>query len=310
MPPRIQAMHRTDLPTEYKLRMNRVFEYLDQHLDSDLSLETVAAEAFFSPFHFHRVFKTITNETLNGYITRRRIEQSAIDLLHSDARVTEIAMKLGFSCNSAFTRTFRKFYGVSPTEFRKSNPNKYSRIRQLKSKNGQVYPGPQKYLRVIEHLKTWTTMNTRIEIRTMPRIELAYISVKGPQHLSEAYGRLREWGISKGLYTSKTKLLTIYHDSLKITEEQKARMSAGMTLSGPVAVDGEIALTAIEAGNSLVGSNEIELKDFEHAWTGLFLWMNENGYKRAEGNPFEIYHNNFNEHPERKCIVDFCIPIR
>jgi AraC family transcriptional regulator len=38
--------------------------------------------------------------------------------------------------------------------------------------------------------------------------------------------------------------------------------------------------------------------------------MNENGYKRADGNPFEIYHNNFDEHPEKKSIVDFYIPVR
>ncbi|GAB4450942.1 MAG: hypothetical protein Fur0028_06520 [Bacteroidales bacterium] len=43
--------------------------------------------------------------------------------------------------------------------------------------------------------------------------------------------------------------------------------------------------------------------------TGLFLWMNKNGYKKADREPFEIYYNNFKEHPERKAIVDFCIPI-
>jgi len=37
--------------------------------------------------------------------------------------------------------------------------------------------------------------------------------------------------------------------------------------------------------------------------------MNENGYSKADNIPFEIYHNNFNEHPEKKCIVDMYIPI-
>ena len=116
---RIGLMSGTNLQTDYKIRMNRVFGYIDQHLDSNLTLETIAAVAYFSPFHFHRIFRSIAGETLNEYITRRRIEKSAIDLLHSDARVTEITLKNGFSCNSAFTRAFRKFYGVSPTEFRR-----------------------------------------------------------------------------------------------------------------------------------------------------------------------------------------------
>jgi len=37
--------------------------------------------------------------------------------------------------------------------------------------------------------------------------------------------------------------------------------------------------------------------------------MNENGFKKADGNPFEIFHNNFREHPENKAIVDFYIPV-
>ena len=303
-------MNETDPEADYKVRMNRVFDYIDQHLDSNLTLETVASVAYFSPFHFHRIFKMLMTETLNEYITRRRIEKSAIDLLHSDARVTEITLKYGFSCNSSFTRTFRKFYGVSPTRFRTSNPNKYSRIRQLKSKNGQAYPGPKKYLRVMEHLKTWTTMNARIEIQTMPRMELAYISVIGPQHLSDAYRKLMEWATPNGILNEHTKLITIYHDSLKVTDEPKVRLSACITLETPVTVTGEIGLTSIQSAAYVVGKYEITLDEFEDAWTGMFLWMNENGYKRAEGNPFEIYHNNFNEHPEKKCIVDLCIPIR
>ena len=38
-------------------------------------------------------------------------------------------------------------------------------------------------------------------------------------------------------------------------------------------------------------------------------WMNENGYKRADRHIFELYHNNFNDHPEKKAIVDFYIPV-
>ena len=67
--------------------------------------------------------------------------------------------------------------------------------------------------------------------------------------------------------------------------------------------------TIIEAGKCIVGSFEIGLNEFEQAWTGLFLWMNENGYKKADRNPYEIYHNDFNTHPEKKFILDLHIPI-
>lgn len=294
---------------DYKNRINRVFEYIDKNLESDLSLNTVSKIAFFSPFHFHRVFKFITGETLNEFITRQRIEKSALDLLHNNFSTTEIAHKVGFSDISSFSRTFKKYYGVSPTEFIKQNPYRHSKIRQLESKKGQEYPDYEKYICVINNLKNWIKMNAKIEIREIPKMDLAYVSSIGPQNLENSYGKLIQWAAPKGLMNEKTKMVTIYHDSYKVTEANKVRMSASILLDKPIKPEGEIGLTSIEAGKFIIGSFEIGLSEFEKSWTGLFLWMNENGYKKADREPFEIYHNNFNEHPERKAIVDFCIPI-
>ncbi|UII75179.1 GyrI-like domain-containing protein [Flagellimonas sp. HMM57] len=278
-------------------------------MESDLSLNKVSEIAFFSPFHFHRVFKFITGETLNGYVTRRRIERSASDLLHKNITATEIAHKYGFSDNSSYSRTFKKYFGVSPTEFKKQNPNRHSKIRQLESKNGQEYPDYEKYICVINNLKNWIKMNANIEIKEMPKMDLAYVSSIGPQNLETAYGKLIQWATPKGLMNNQTKMITIYHDSFKVTEAGKVRMSASLLLNESIETEGEIGLTTIETGKFIVGGFEIGLNEFEKSWTGLFVWMNENGYKKADREPFEIYHNNFNEHPERKAIVDFCIPI-
>lgn len=298
-----------EIQEDYKNRINRVFEFIDENLDSDLSLNNVSEIAFFSPFHFHRVFKFITGETLNEYVTRRRIEKSALDLLHKNITTTEIAHKYGFSENSSFSRAFKKYYGISPTKFRNQNPNRHSKISQLQSKNGQDYPDYGKYICIIDNLKNWIKMNAKIEIKEMPKMDLAYVSSIGPQNLENAYGKLIQWAIPRGLMNDQTKMVTIYHDSFKVTEANKVRMSASILLNERVETDGEIGLTSIEAGKFIVGNFEIGMKDFEKSWTGLFLWMNENGYKKADRNPFEIYHNNFKEHPEKKAIVDFYIPI-
>lgn len=298
------------IQVDYRIRINRVFQYIDENLDSDLSLNAISEIACFSPFHFHRIFKTITGETLNEFITRRRVEKSASDLIHKSDGVTEISLKYGFNTNSSFTRAFKKFYGVSPSGFRKQNPNKFSKIRQLKSKNGQEYPDYEKYICVITILKKWTKMNAKIEIKEMPKLDLAYVSSIGPQNLETAYQKLMHWAIPKGLVNEKAKMVTIYHDSFKVTEGNKVRMSACVTLNEPIETEGEIGLTSIERGRFIVGSFEIGLNDFEKSWTGLFIWMNENGYQKADRNPFEVYYNNFNEHPESKCLVDFYIPIK
>ena len=298
-----------EIQADYKNRVNRVFEFIDEYLDSDLSLKVVSEIAFFSPFHFHRVFKFITDETLNDYVTRRRIEKSALDLLHKNNTTTETAHKFGFSDNSSFSRAFKRFYGISPTEFRRQNHYRHSKISQLQSKNGQGYPDYDKYFCIIDNLKKWIKMNAKIEIIEMPKMDLAYVTSIGPQNLENAYGKLIQWATPQGFMNDLTKMITIYHDSFKVTEANKVRMNASILLNKPVKAKGEIGLTSIEAGKFIVGRFEIGLNEFEKSWTGLFLWMNENGYKKIDKNPFEIYHNNFNEHPERKAIVDFCIPI-
>ena len=128
--------------------------------------------------------------------------------------------------------------------------------------------------------------------------------------MENAYSKLMKWATPKGLLENKElKVITIYHDSFKITDADKVRMSACISLNQKVSVDGEIGLTTIEKGKFIVGHFEIGIQDFEKSWTSLFIWMNENGYAKAERDPYEIYYNNFNEHPEKISIVDFCIPI-
>jgi len=272
---------------DYINRINKVFTFIDENLDADLSLNTISEIAFFSPFHFHRIFKIITGETLNEYVTRRRIEKAANFLIHkSSISISELSLEIGFNKNSSFTRAFKKFYGISPTEFRTRNSNNISKISQLESKNGQEKPTFDEYFCNITNLKKWIEMNAKIEIKEMSKVELAYVSCIGQNNLMNAY-----------------------HDSFKITEPGKVRMSACVILKKSIKVGGEVGLTTIERGRFIVGSFKIKLNEFEKSWTGLFIWMNEKGYKKVDRNPFEIYHNNFNEHPEKICIVDFYIPI-
>lgn len=299
-----------EIQTDYQNRINRVFEFIDENLESDLSLNTVSEIAFFSPFHFHRVFKFVTGETLNEYVTRRRIEKSASDLLHKNITVTEIAHKYGFSDNSSYSRTFKKYFGVSPTEFKNQNPNRYSKIRQLKSKNGQAYPDYERYICIINNLKKWTEMNAKIEIKQTPELNLAGVTHIGINGIENAFEKLTKWAIPKGLLkNSETKMGRIFYDSFKVTAPDKVRMSIFLTTNVPFEIDGEINKLTINKGKCIVGHFEITPNEFEKSWTSLFIWMNENGYKKSSENPFEIYQNDFREHPENKFITDLYIPI-
>lgn len=296
---------------DYIKRINRVLEYIENHLEHELSLEKIATIGCYSPFHLHRIFKTITKETLNTYVTRKRIEKTAAILLHQKTiTIGQIAQQYGFNSNAVYSRTFKKIYGISPKEFQKSKPEELSKIRQQVSKNGQNKVLFEEYICNIETLKNWINMNAKIEIKEMPALKLAYITQIGHQGLGTAFDQLLKWAIPKGLLENpETKVLTIFHDSYKITDPQKVRMSACISIPETIKTDSSVGLTKLERCNCIVGYFEIQMADFEKSWTSLFLWMNQNGYKKANKNPFEIYHNNFNEHPQKLSFVSICIPI-
>jgi len=296
---------------DYIKRINNVLLFIDQNLDQELNLEAIAKIGNYSPFHLHRIFKAITNETINEYITRKRIEKAASILLHKrEITISELSLQYGFNSNSSFTRTFKKFYGISPKEVRQTYPDKFSKIGKMDSKNRQENGIFDQYICNINNHKNWIKMKAKIEIKEMPKLDLAYISQIGHNGMQNAYSKLMKWATSRRLLENENlKIVTIYHDSFKITEPEKVRMSACISLKEKVEVDGEIGLTTIERGRCIVGHFEIQINEFEKSWSGLFIWMSENGYKKADRNPYEIYYNDFNEHPEKMSIVDFCIPI-
>ena len=73
-------------------------------------------------------------------------------------------------------------------------------------------------------------MNATIEIKEMPKLDLAFVTQIGVEGLGNAYAKLMQWAAPKGLLTEDSKMVTIYHDSFKITEPDKVRMSACLIL--------------------------------------------------------------------------------
>lgn len=105
---------------EHLARIRKVLDYIDQHLDDELPLEKLAEMGYYSPFHFHRIFRAVTRETLLAYITRKRMEKAAMMLsLKKEKSLEDIFLEIGFNSHSTFGKTFKKHFGISPAAFRK-----------------------------------------------------------------------------------------------------------------------------------------------------------------------------------------------
>ena len=103
----------------YLTRIQHGVDYIEEHLDDDLSLVAVAAHAGLSQWHFQRVFRALTGETLKAYIRSRRMAAALNRLLSTDLRVLDIAVAARFESQEAFSRAFKKAFSMTPTQYRK-----------------------------------------------------------------------------------------------------------------------------------------------------------------------------------------------
>jgi AraC family transcriptional regulator len=109
----------------YQHSVEKVLEYLDNNIDSDLTLAVLSHEAGFSPFHFHRIFHSYTGKSLHQYILERRLTLAANQLLYKSCDITEIALRHGFSTPSAFSRSFKELFHCTPTKYRLDQHREY-----------------------------------------------------------------------------------------------------------------------------------------------------------------------------------------
>jgi AraC family transcriptional regulator len=305
---------------EYTSRVNRVIDYIDAHLGEELTLERLAAEACFSRFHFHRIFAALAGETLAGYIRRLRLERAAIRLVQNPGEpVTEVALACGFSSPSVFARAFRDWFGTSASAWRaaggtaaESNP------RKAKGKPGEA-PAPLPPYHQGHHPGRRNRMVTKekiayaVEVKDLPELLVAYVRHVGafPQ-IAQAFDRLMRWAGPRGLAGGPgTKVLAVYHDSPDITQTEKLRSDACITVPEGTEVSGEVGLLRIPGGAFAVGHFEIAPDRFGDAWNALMgEWMPSSGWQPDDRMCYEVYLNEPSQHPEGKFIVEICEPVR
>lgn len=161
------------------------------------------------------------------------------------------------------------------------------------------------------------SMDATVGIKELPEYHLAYVECKGDfQGNDEIYdvllGKLLAWAIPKKLwdYPGTTKMILIYPDDSRSTPKEEQRLWLGITVpEGTSTPDGIRTLTIPEAAYA-VGSFEISAREFGRAW-GYMMgeWMPASGYRPAGGYSFEMKKNDSDKHPEKKHIVDICIPV-
>jgi AraC family transcriptional regulator len=112
----LPSQQRGGLP---KSKLRAVTDYIEAHVDSELTLDNLAAVAHLSPYHFARMFKISTGMPPHQYVIARRVERAKL-LLRGEAEISlaQVAAQAGFWDQGHFTRHFKRLVGVTPGHYR------------------------------------------------------------------------------------------------------------------------------------------------------------------------------------------------
>lgn len=294
-------------------------DYIAAHLDQEMSLEELAGEAAFSPYHFHRLFTALTGESVGAYIRRLRLERAASHLLvYPERSVTETALRNGFASPAVFARAFRDRFGMSASAWRAARKD-CKAMRKDGQMLGKDAIGPDSRPRyalpcwVSQRTSTETENTVEVQIEDMPALRAAYVRRLGPYYISacQAWEVLCRWAGPRGLLSRGHLLFSISHDDPTVTAASKLRYDACVAIDADTKVDDQVGVVELPArrvarvrycgpGNGILGVYQSLYGD----------WLPESGFVPADIPAIEIYYPEEGNAPEKDhFVMDICMPI-
>jgi len=100
---------------DYTKSVSQSIDYINAHLNEELTAEDIAANAGYSVFHFCRIFKEYSGKSLMRYVREKRLETAEREV-ECGCRLCDVAPKYGFETVSGFSRAYEKKFGARPAK--------------------------------------------------------------------------------------------------------------------------------------------------------------------------------------------------
>lgn len=280
----------------YQQRIDQALDYIDRNLAGELDLASVAQSAGFSPFHFHRIFSAMVGENLQDYINRLRMERAA-NLLEKSARasMTEIAFECGFSSSSAFSRSFKKYYGVTASQYARQPVRPTDRPNPLEELRRNPFTLPE------------------VKVVQRPAMHLAVFRGRRgyePASIGQVWMKMFEWAGQRGLSTEPPNLVAVSVDDPTITPPHKCRYFAGLVV--PERTAGSAGVSFMDYPRHLCAVCRMVCEDshIQPAYHTLYRqWLPDSGFVMDDLAPYEVYFDAPDAHPGSPYVFDLCVPI-
>jgi AraC family transcriptional regulator len=270
---------------DYGRRIARVMAYIDENLDGDLSLETLAAIACFSPYHFHRIYRWTTRETVADTIRRLRLHRAANELARQAASIERVARRAGYGSVEAFSRAFAADHGRPPAAFR------------------------------ADQLAPFTSDGEDpmdVTIKTFAPAHVAALPHRGEYSaIGRSFEQLAAWAAPRGLMAEPFRVLGVFYDDPDSVPMSELRSDACFEVPPGTPVGDGVTLKVIPGGRAASVIHKGPYAELHRVYRELYgVWLPQSGEEADDRPPVEQYLNSPRDVPPSEWLTEVFLPLK
>ena len=271
-------------------RLLRVLDHIHDNAGGDLSLDTLSDIAAMSRFHWHRVFRAMTGETMAQAVRRIRMHRASYLLVMTDTPQAQIAARVGMPNAASFRRLFAEQFSMTPAAFRK---------------RGELRP-------FTRNQPQETRLMYPVTIRDQAPLRLAAVPYQGAYHeISRAFQKLSAVMASRDLFRNAGRMVGVFYDDPQSVAVPDLRSLAGFEITGSTAIADPLKDVTLAAGRHAVLTYKGPYAGLPAAYDQLFgIWLPASGEEPADAPSFEVYLNSPMDAAPEDLVTELHLPLK
>jgi len=253
-------------------RMNKVIHTIENSLDLEITLAELAAIAYYSEFHFHRLFRAYVGESVYAFRKRLLLERAVKYLQYSKKSITDIALDSGYDNSSSFNKAFKSHFKCTPSIARR-----------------QMIAFKKFHIPKLEE-------NKKMKAEIVNLKDINVIAARGvgsyDEIAAEAWGRIMKFAYGNKHMHKSVRRFGLSHDDPNVTDPDKIRYDACLDIDVDISAADNLTTLTIAGGKYAKFMHIGSYDNLDQTYAYIFnQWLPQSGYELRADPCFDLYLN-------------------